>query len=187
MDINKLIQLNRASQNPIELQKLITFVREIDPKVVVEIGSWRGWNLENFERGFDLDFLCGIEIDKNNVDPEVAQSIPIIIGDSHSQEVKDELKTRLEGKQIDFLYIDGDHSYEGVKKDFEMYASLVRKGGIIAFDDVMLTGEKWVLAKLEVNRFWNDLVGDMRWVQKYFIFWDEAGKGTGEGVWVKPY
>jgi predicted O-methyltransferase YrrM len=37
---------------------------------------------------------------------------------------------------LDFLFIDGDHSYEGVKKDWEMYSPLVRKGGLIAFHDI---------------------------------------------------
>jgi hypothetical protein len=30
---------------------------------------------------------------------------------------------------VDFLFIDGDHTYEGVKKDFEMYSPLVRREG----------------------------------------------------------
>jgi len=41
------------------------------------------------------------------------------------------VKKILAGRQVDFLFIDGDHSYEGVKKDFEMYSSLVRKGGVV--------------------------------------------------------
>ena len=38
---------------------------------------------------------------------------------------------------MDVLFIDGDHSYEGVKKDFELYSLLVKKGGIIAFHDIV--------------------------------------------------
>ena len=34
--------------------------------------------------------------------------------------------------EIDFLFIDADHTYEGAKHDFETYGPLVRKGGIIA-------------------------------------------------------
>lgn len=36
---------------------------------------------------------------------------------------------------IDFLFIDGDHSYSGVLADFYHYKDKVRKGGIIAFDN----------------------------------------------------
>jgi len=37
----------------------------------------------------------------------------------------------LGSRKLDFLFIDGDHSYEGVRRDFEMYSPLVREGGII--------------------------------------------------------
>ncbi|MFN4023839.1 MAG: class I SAM-dependent methyltransferase, partial [Hyphomonas sp.] len=38
-------------------------------------------------------------------------------------------------RKYDVLVIDGDHSYAGVKTDFENYAGLVRVGGYIIFDD----------------------------------------------------
>ena len=34
---------------------------------------------------------------------------------------------------LDLLFIDGDHSYEGVRQDYKMYSKLVRDGGLIAF------------------------------------------------------
>ena len=37
---------------------------------------------------------------------------------------------------FDFVFIDGDHSYEGVKRDFELYEPNVRSGGIIALHDI---------------------------------------------------
>ena len=37
--------------------------------------------------------------------------------------------------KIDFLHIDADHSYEGVKKDFEMYTNLLSKKGIVSIHD----------------------------------------------------
>lgn len=37
--------------------------------------------------------------------------------------------------KIDFLHIDADHSYEGVKKDFELYSKIVKKEGIISIHD----------------------------------------------------
>jgi hypothetical protein len=37
--------------------------------------------------------------------------------------------------KIDFLFIDGDHSYEGVKKDFELYSTILSEKGIIMLHD----------------------------------------------------
>ena len=36
---------------------------------------------------------------------------------------------------IDFLMVDGDHSYEAVKKDIENYLPKMRSGGLIVLDD----------------------------------------------------
>lgn len=37
--------------------------------------------------------------------------------------------------KIDLLFIDGDHSYEGVKTDFELYSKLITDNGIIVIHD----------------------------------------------------
>jgi predicted O-methyltransferase YrrM len=71
--------------------------------------------------------------------------IRLIQGDSHDEETLKKVSDR----KYDLLFIDGDHSYEGVKKDFEMYSPLVRKGGLVAFHDI--------LSEEGVNRFWNEI------------------------------
>ncbi len=54
---------------------------------------------------------------------------------------------------VDVLFIDGDHTYEGVKKDFELYSSLVKVGGIIAFHDIYPGPAKDNVGVLE---FWSE-------------------------------
>lgn len=41
----------------------------------------------------------------------------------------------LQDIKIDFLFIDGDHTYDGVKKDFELYSNLLSDNGIIVIHD----------------------------------------------------
>lgn len=41
-------------------------------------------------------------------------------------------------KKVDLLFIDGDHRYGAVLADWLLYKNLVRKGGIVAFDDCVL-------------------------------------------------
>jgi hypothetical protein len=37
--------------------------------------------------------------------------------------------------KIDYLHIDGDHSYNGVKKDFDLYSTIMSENGIITIHD----------------------------------------------------
>lgn len=82
------------------------------------------------------------------------QRLHLLRGDSHSDETLDRVKAALDGQPLDYLFIDGDHSYEGVRRDFEMYAPLVRPGGVIAFHDV---AEHPPAKACEVSRLWNEI------------------------------
>jgi hypothetical protein len=42
--------------------------------------------------------------------------------------------------EIDLIHIDGDHSYEGVKKDFELYYPKVKSNGVITLHDTESCG-----------------------------------------------
>lgn len=58
-----------------------------------------------------------------------------IEGDSTSDKIKNQVYELLD--KIDILFIDGDHKYQSVSKDFENYKNLVSKNGYIIFDDYM--------------------------------------------------
>ena len=75
---------------------------------------------------------------------------------------------------IDLLFIDGDHSYAGVRRDFEMYAPLVTpRGGLVAFHDIVPTD--W--DGCEVHRYWRELAADGRLRTESFT--DPAGDRMG--------
>jgi hypothetical protein len=56
-----------------------------------------------------------------------------VIGNSQVVNTRNEVIKVL--PNIDVLFIDGDHSYQGVQNDFFMYNDLVNDGGYIIFDD----------------------------------------------------
>jgi predicted O-methyltransferase YrrM len=73
-----------------------------------------------------------------------------IKGDSRHISTIKKLEEQLDGNEIDLFFIDGDHTYNGVKNDFDNYVNLVKKGGLIVFDDY---GSKlWI----EITKFVND-------------------------------
>lgn len=59
-----------------------------------------------------------------------------VSGSSHELLTLEKVKLILGEEKLDVLFIDGDHSYNGVKLDYEMYSDLVKDGGIISFHDV---------------------------------------------------
>ncbi len=75
-------------------------------------------------------------------------------GDSHDPEFKSEVKSEV-GK-VDIVFIDGDHSYEGVKDDFYSYASLVKPNGYIILHDILDTPYHRECGCF-VHEMWNEL------------------------------
>jgi predicted O-methyltransferase YrrM len=86
--------------------------------------------------------------------PRNGQALHLIRADSHLPETLERVKNTLQDAKLDYLFIDGDHTYEGVKKDFEMFSPLVRGGGIIAFHDIAQHRRELAC---EVDRFWNEI------------------------------
>lgn len=68
---------------------------------------------------------------------QILKSIPRveIIGSSHEERVVARAKQITESNKLDVLFIDGDHSYEGVRQDTHSFYDCVRDGGYILFHD----------------------------------------------------
>jgi hypothetical protein len=85
--------------------------------------------------------------------PSAQQRLSLVRADSHLDSTADQIKGLLGGQQLDYLFIDGDHRYEGVRRDFLLYAPHVRKGGMIAFHDIAPIHH----AGVDVFEFWNEI------------------------------
>lgn len=103
------------------------------------------------------------------------QRIEIVREDSHAARTLETLKQRLAGRALDLLFIDGDHSYDGVKSDFEMYAPLLARGGTIAFHDIVDGAEASVGG---VPRFWREIKQTRRHLE-FVKSWKQGGWGIG--------
>jgi predicted O-methyltransferase YrrM len=101
------------------------------------------------------------------------QRVESIIGNSHDPETRDKLRSILDGRKIDLLFIDGDHSYEGVKQDFEMYASLA---SLVALHDILPHPN---VPGCDVDRYWRELKSRHDCVE----FLDPEDNRFGRGQW----
>jgi predicted O-methyltransferase YrrM len=120
-------------------------VAERKPRFVLEIGTARGGTAYLWTKVVVSGALI-VTIDvEDKCRPGLLQSfgsrgtrVEQILGDSKSHDVVEDVRRRFPDG-IDFLFIDGDHSYDGVKSDYEIYAPLVRAGGVVAFHDIIPT------------------------------------------------
>ncbi|MFA4983514.1 MAG: class I SAM-dependent methyltransferase [Candidatus Micrarchaeia archaeon] len=165
---NGFATLLRPSQIKEEFLGLLKLAGKARPKVIVEIGTNRGGTLFLLSRMAPDDAtLISIDLPGGKYGggypkwkvpifrsfARKKQRIMLIEGNSHEKGTLERLRGMLCGREIDFLFIDGDHTYGGVKKDFEIYSPLVRKGGMVAFHDIVAHPPA---AGCNVNRFWNE-------------------------------
>jgi GT2 family glycosyltransferase/predicted O-methyltransferase YrrM len=143
---------HEAMQKEAELAGLLDLVAERPPGCVVEIGTARGGSFYAWCRLARPDALL-VSVDLPDgpfgggyTDEDVArfrtwaqpgQTLEFIRADSHDPATVERVREVLNGRQVDLLFVDGDHTYYGARKDFELYAPLVAQDGLIAFHDVL--------------------------------------------------
>ena len=173
-----------------EILFLLEQIQEIHPQIIVEIGTNKGGTLSLFANiatsttkiiSIDLpfgEFGGGYPEWKIPLYKSFAkdnQEIILIQADSHKESTLEMLRTELQQKKIDFLFIDGDHRYEGIKEDFETYSPLVRSGGIIAFHDIVIHKK---MKGVNVHQFWNEIKENYKYIEKVEN-WDQGTCGIG--------
>jgi len=174
-----------------EILELLKILYKEKPRVLLEIGTANGGTLFLFSRVASEEALL-ISVDLPGGGFGVGyprfriplyesfafknQKIHLLRADSHSEETKESVEKILNSRKLDFLFIDGDHTYQGVKMDFEMYSPLVREGGLIALHDIVVHPEE---TGCGVHKFWNEIKPKYEHIE---IVEDVRQKWAGIGV-----
>lgn len=138
-------------QDKDEICHFVALINNRFPKVFVEIGTAFGGTLYTINRYvktlkkvvcIDLDdrfYNFGYFKMRTKLLREFNKNIEInfLVGNSHDEKIEHDLKNILNGERIDVLFIDGDHSYDGTRDDFQRYSKYVSSNGIIAFHDIL--------------------------------------------------
>ncbi len=153
-----------------ELEPLAKEIERLRPRTVLEIGTADGGTLFLAARLASEDALI-ISIDlpqgafgggydewkiplyKSFGQP--GQRIELIRENSHLPEVFERVSRLLGNRKIDYLFLDGDHTYQGVKDDFNTYGKLLSDSSIVAFHDIV--SDKGEYPDHFVSVFWNEI------------------------------
>jgi len=182
----------RPRQNPVEIQTLFAEVCKISPKRVLEIGTAKGGSLYLWIQGASNDAtivsvdLPGGEFGGAYALPRIpfyesfarkGQCLHLLRLNSHDSYTLKKVTVLFENNSIDFAFIDGDHTYEGVESDFARYGALVRPGGLIAIHDILPRPD---LPAIQVDRFWAQIKD--RYQTQEIIGSERSGRRIGIGL-----
>lgn len=172
-----------------EIQWLFELVRAAQPRVVLEIGLDFGGTFFLWSRAATRDAHL-IAIDARPVGrfgdwspfslvrrafAVGSQRVSLVMdSDSHSETTRERVATLLDGRAIDFLFIDGDHSRNGVWQDFHMYSPLMNPGGLIAFHDISPTPAECTQG---VAGFWREFAAEYETEER--VVSGDPGYGIG--------
>ena len=119
-------------------------VDRMKPQIIVDVGMAQGYStfmlaLPGEGKVFGIDRFDGhgqgAEKDARRHYARLwklgLRNVEILKGDSS------EIARTWQHGRIDVLHIDADHTYEGVKRDYEAWSHHVRKNGVILFHDVV--------------------------------------------------
>jgi len=180
----------KPTQRRSEILKLLTLIKREKSKYILEIGTASGGTLFLLTRTIAKDaVIISIDLPGGSYGGGYSelklplyrafrlpkQKLFLIRANSHSTATLNQLKRILNGNYLDFLFIDGDHSYKGAKMDFEMYTPLVKKNGIVALHDIAYSPPEIS----EVYKFWEEIKKNYEY--KEFIE-ERDKKGYGIGI-----
>lgn len=134
------------------------------PGCVLEVGSERGGTLALWSTiALDAAELVAVDLPPPGAshEPDIRaairrpeQKLTLIVSDSGLSETKAAVDTALAGRHPDFCFIDADHGEVAVRRDFAIYAPLVRENGVVVFHDIVPHDSA---RNIEVWKFWNEL------------------------------
>ena len=148
-------------QKPTELRFMMDILRAENARNILEIGAADGGLTLEFAKMvrlnhgmvYSIDFFEGEHRDYK--DEPAKDCIVEITGDSHAESTVKALAEKLNGTELDFLFIDGDHRIDGAIKDFMIYAAFVKKHGLVGLHDISKSG-----FNIHIHNLWESIKKD---------------------------
>jgi len=129
-------------------------LQDVQPCYHIGIDLFSGY-YSDFSYGSKVDPMTKLDVTleraQRNIDKMNFNNHPydLVKGSSYAPETVEKVKRLLNGRTIDMLFIDGDHSFNGVISDWNAYKDLVSEGGLVCFDNYSTSS--WLEVKKAVD------------------------------------
>lgn len=126
-----------------EIEAAVAYLQSENPYCICEIGTEHGGTNLLLGRALtNVELLLGVDLYVKHAPHLRAfkpkkQELHLVNGASCAPQTIERIARLLNGRLLDVLFIDGDHSYEGVKQDFLCYRQFVREDGLILLHDIV--------------------------------------------------
>lgn len=155
---NTAVFIHGALQKHDELAMLVGWAIANGIRSVLEIGCDAGGTLYAWSQIPTVTRVVGITLQGGPYSsgrPLNPHGAAIIIGDSHSGKTRHATEHAAPYRGYDMIFIDGDHTYEGVRQDYTDYSGLRSRHGAIVLQDICDHGP--TKPDVQVHRLWEEI------------------------------
>jgi len=140
----------KIAQDPLELWPVVERLNVLQPTRTLEIGVQYG-GTTRFWQLLTTGQVVAIDLDTSQLTVDFSgHPLPLFIqGDSTARET---IEKAQEYAPYDFLWIDGGHTNEMAKADWDNYSPMVRPGGLVGIHDVKAKREGPYKLFMEIKR-----------------------------------
>jgi len=173
-------------QNPVEITDFVFAAKKQEKKAgrkfesFLEIGFSAGINNTFLNKMFGFSHIVTVDIvTPAGINPAAMmanmrfKNLTFLCGSSHDHGVIE--RARKLG-DYDVIFIDADHSFEAVKKDFNNYHGMLNPGGVLALHDIHASDHPGP------GRFWKELRASAAAKHWTFTEFHDKGQYTEYGI-----
>jgi MMP 1-O-methyltransferase len=161
---------------------------------IVEIGSWKGRSTVWLAEGARLAGQRVHAVDRHtqSLEDPTANTLAEFLDNIRKAGVADAIEPLVMSSAdaaavvrgpVELLFIDGDHSFEGVRRDAEIWLPRVMDGGLVMFHDVATAGYDGPRRIFRRMVCWNERFAGVRRVGSMTMARRTARRGFLDAAW----
>jgi predicted O-methyltransferase YrrM len=145
-----------------ELCAFEVFLREYRPNNILEIGTYTGgtfWLMCQYSTGYkvSIDIVPPEYKEQRQQQRKFSDNVILIDSSSQNPETVNTVIQQTRYSRFDLIFIDGDHTFDKVMEDFNIYSKLLSERGVVVFHDI--NPDHANKNEYGVRQVWEGLIG----------------------------